>query len=331
MSKPILRSRRSLRMTAALIVILITANDLSAQLAGQSFSVTADSAGATVGDTVTVSFRIRLHERDQLLDSVPQIAGDLPPGVRILSIATLRRSEPRLYHGSASLAFYRPGKRPVPVFGLTFMRPIEGISRATLPSDSAFVDIQPLLPAAGNPSLKDIREVEPRPRSVWPWAGMALALAAAAGLYLRRRRRRLPEAATPEAAPAPEPQPSPSAYHIALEQLHQIEAERWPAQDEVARHYETIAQVLRRYLEDAHDVGALERTTSELLWAMPPHLGRGGLRERCRELFHEADLVKFAEARPTESAAGDFLERARALLTVWHRAGAVEEDAGALR
>ncbi len=330
MPDSILRSLRSLRMTAALFVVLIPANDLSAQLAGQSFVVTANSGTATVGDTVTVSFRVRLHERDQLLDSVPDIAGDLPPGVRIFSIATLRRSEPRLYHGSASLAFYRPGKRPVPVFGVTFMRPIEGISRATLPSDSAFVDIQPVLPAAGNPSLKDIREIEPRPRSVWPWAGMALALAGAAGLYLRRRRR-LPEAARPEAAPAPEPQPSPSAYHIALAQLHQIEAERWPAQGEVAPHYETIAQVLRRYLEDAHDVGALERTTSELLWAMPPHLGRGGLRERCRELFHEADLVKFAEARPTASAASDFLERARALLTAWHQAGAVEEHAGALR
>ncbi len=229
-----------------------------------------------------------------------------------------------------SLAFYRPGKRPVPVFGVTFMRPVEGISHATLPSDSAFVDIQPVLPAAGNPSLKDIREIEPRPRSVWPWAGMALALAAAAAVYLRRRRR-LPDAAVPEAAPAPEPPPARSAYQVALEQLHQIEAERWPAQGEVARHYEAVAQVLRRYLEDAHDVGALERTTSELLWAMPPHLGRGGLRERCREVFHEADLVKFAEARPTESAAGNFLERARALLTDWHRVGAVEEDAGALR
>ena len=331
MAMSIERSFAALRMTTALIVILSGPQNLSAQLAGQSFAVSAESTAATVGDTVTVSFRIRLHERDQLLDSVPEIAGDLPPGVRIFSIATLRRSQPRLYHGSASLAFYRPGKRSVPVFGVTFMRPIEGISRATLPSDSAFVVIQPVLPAAGNPTLKDIREIAPRPRSVWPWAGVALGLAAVAGLYLRRRRR-LPEAAVPEAAPALEPpRPPPTAYHIALEQLHQIEAERWPAQGEVARHYETVAQVLRRYLEDAHDVGALERTTSELLWAMPPHLGRSGLRERCRELFHEADLVKFAEARPTESAARDFLDRARALLTAWHRAGAVEEEAGALR
>ena len=87
-------------MTAALLVALVTASDLSAQLPGQSFTVTPDSAAATVGDTVTVSFRVRLHERDQLLDSVPDIAGDLPPGIRILSISTLRRSEPRLWQGA---------------------------------------------------------------------------------------------------------------------------------------------------------------------------------------------------------------------------------------
>ncbi len=324
------RSFDALRMTISALVILSGAKNLSAQLAGQSFAVTTDPAPATVGDSVTINFRIRLHERDQLLDSVPDIAGELPPGVRVLSITPLRRLEPRLYHGSASLAFYRPGTRPVPLFGVTFMRPIAGISHATLPSDSAFVDIQPVLPAAGSPPLKDIQEIEPRPRAVWPWAGIALALAAGAAVYLRRRRR-LPEAAAPEAAPAPEPLPSRTAYDIGLEQLHRIETERYPAQGEVARHYEGVAQVLRRYLEDAHDVGALERTTSELLWALPPHLGRGGLRERCREVFYEADLVKFAEARPTESAAGDFLERARALLTAWHRVGAVEEEAGALR
>ena len=40
---------------------------------------------------------------------------------------------------SARIAFYRPGRRAVPIFGASFMRVVEGVSRATLPSDSAFV------------------------------------------------------------------------------------------------------------------------------------------------------------------------------------------------
>ena len=77
--------------------------DLFAQLAGQSFAVTPDPTTATVGDSVTVRFRIRMHERDQLLDSFPQVAGDLPPGVRVLSVEKLTRIEPRLFEGSARL------------------------------------------------------------------------------------------------------------------------------------------------------------------------------------------------------------------------------------
>ena len=307
-----------------------TAADLSAQLPGQSFSVTPDSGSATVGDSVTVRFRIRMHERDQLLDSFPQVAGDLPAGVRILSVEKLVRADQRLYEGTARLAFYRPGRRPVPIFGVPFMRVVEGVSRATLPSDSAFVNITRVLPAAGNPSLKDIRELEQR--AVWPWTWPAILLLLAAGwLLLRRSRRRVahtsPVASEAVAIPLPERTP----YDIAMARLQQVETESWPSRGLVEPHYDAVAQTLRQYLEDAHGVGALERTTAELVWALPPQLGRGGLREACREVLGEADLVKFAEARPGTRAAADFLMRARELLNAWHQASHAEEGTHALR
>ena len=307
------------------------AKNLSAQSFGQSFAVTPDSATATVGDSVTVRFRIRLHERDQLLDSFPQVAGDLPPGVRVLSVEKLARTDQRLYEGSARLAFYRAGRRPVPIFGVPFMRIVEGVSRATLPSDSAFVLITPVLPAAGNPSLKDIRELEKRPLSSWTWPAILLALFAAGWLLLRRRYSRIHQAVPvePETIAAPVTEPAP--YDIALARLRQVEAENWPSRGLVEPHYDAVAQTLRQYLEDAHQVGALERTTAELVWAMPPRLGRGGLRDACREVLSEADLVKFAEARPGVPAAADFLTRARELLQAWHKTSRTEEGAHAVR
>ena len=319
----------ALRLTPFLAAVLCP-GPVAAQLPGQSFSVSPDSAPATVGDSVSVSFRIRLHERDQLLDTVPQVVGNLPPGVRVLSVSPLRRSEGRVYQGNARVAFYRPGKRAVPIFGVPFMRIVEGITRATLPADSAFVDIARVLPAAGNPALKDIREIDRRPAPVWPWVALPLALAAAAALVLRRRRsaRSTP---LPEPVAAAPPPPPPSPYDIALTQLDRVAAERWPAQGKVALHYEAVAQTLRQYLEDAHQVGALERTSSELLWAMPPHLGRGGLRDRCHEVLSQADLVKFAEVRPGPAAADEFLDQARHLLAAWHQATGWEEGAHALR
>jgi hypothetical protein len=313
-----------------LLAALLCPKPAAAQLAGQSFTVIPDTAAATVGDSVTVRFRIGLHERDQLLDTIPQVAGDLPPGVRVLSIEKLTRSPDRVYHGSARIAFYRPGPRPVPVFDVAFMRVTEGISRASLPSDSAFVEISAVLPPAGNPALKDIREIEKRPASTWPWFAAVAALLAAAALYRRFSRKAV--ALTPVVEPdSPAEPPPPSAYEVALAWLDRVEGEHWPGRGQVELHYQAIAQTLRQYLDDAHDIGALERTTSELLWAIPPQLGRGGLRDQCHDILTEADLVKFAEMRPSIAAAGDFLARARRLLAAWHTASLQEGMVDAIR
>ena len=306
-----------------------SAQDLSAQLSGQSFTVTPETAVVTVGDSVTVRFRIRFHERDQPLDSVPQLIGALPPGARVLSVEKLSRSPSRVYEGSASIAFYRSGRRPIPIFGLPFMRVVEGISRATLASDSAFVDITPLLPP-GNPSLKDIQELEPRPLSFMPLVALALMLVAAAASYALVRRRRLHRPVSTPPEPTAEPV-APTPYQIALDRLDATERERWPSRGDVAAHYEAVAQALREYLEHAEQVGACERTTSELLWALPPYLSRGGLRDRCHDVMSEADIVKFAKVRPSEADAANFLRHARLLLQAWHQARPAEEPVDAVR
>lgn len=327
-AKPALSVANGLRMTSFLLTLAVP-RLASAQLSGQSFVVTPDTAAATVGDSVTVGFRIRLHERDQPLDSIPQVVGALPPGVRVLSVQKLSRSADRVYAGSARIAFYRPGRRPVPTFGLPFMRIVEGISRATLASDSAFMDITPLLPP-GNPALKDIEELDQRPVSLMPLLAMALMLMAAAACYtwFRRRRRRPPVSLPPE--PLAEPV-APTPYQIALDRLEAVERECWPSHGNVAAHYDAVAQTLRQYLEAAENVGACERTTSELLWALPPHLSRAGLRDRCHDVLREADVVKFAEVRPSDAGAADFLRRARLLLETWHQARPAGESVDAVR
>jgi hypothetical protein len=318
----------SLRMTAVLAAML--QGPLSAQVSGQSFEVTPEVGRVTVGDSVTLRFRVRLDERDLLFDTVPQPLAALPPGIRILTIEKLTRTPDRLFHGRARIAFYRTGRLAVPVFGLPFMRAVKGVQRATLASDSAFVEVVPLLPA-GNPPLKDIREIGMnRGRDFRPLlvAG-ALGLAALV-LYFRRRRRRVPTPAAIASEPAV-PRPPPSAYSLALEKLNRVEREHWPLQGQVARHYESVVDVLRDYLEAAEGVPARERTTAELLWALPPHLSEAGLRESFRELLNQADLVKFARLQPDQRTAERFLGQCRALLQQWHGAASSSPVVDALR
>jgi hypothetical protein len=316
-------------MTLGVTMVLVPLHT-AAQVSGQSFQVTPEVTRATVGDSVTLVFRVRLDERDLLFDTVPQPLSAIPPGVRLLSVEKLERSPDRLFHGRARIAFYRPGRRAVPIFSLPFMRAVKGVQRATLASDSAFVEVIPLLPA-GNPPLKDISELELSPRpSFTPLIAAALLAAGLLAAHLRRRKRR--SSLRAPAVPAPEVPPVvPSPYTIALGQLNRIEREGWPARGEVARHYEATVDTLRGYLESAEDLPARERTTGELLWSLPPHLSGDGLRDRAGELLDEADLVKFARYRPSPPEAAQFLEQCRSLLEEWHVARATGEVADALR
>jgi hypothetical protein len=299
----------------------------------QVFEMTAEPGHATVGDSVTVRFRIHLHERDLLSDSLARPVADLPEGVRLLDLTPLRKVGDRALEGRARLGFYRVGHRPIPLFGVPFVRIVSG-QRGVLVSDSAYVDIDPVAPA-GNPTLRDIKEIE---RQRGPDPRLVVALLGAAGVaglaLLLRRRLRVP----PPGAFEPEPEGGPAVvlgpYEIALARLSQIERERWPARGEVDRHYDGVAYVVRRYLEDAHGIPALERTTGELVWALPPALADGGRRDRCAAFLTEADLVKFARHRPDDADAARLLRAARELLGGWRDAAsrpASPEPADAVR
>lgn len=285
---------------------------------GQRWEVSADSGRVTVGDPVTVRFRLVLDDRDLLFDSLPKPVDSVPEGVRILSVEKLQRLANREFHGKATLAFYRTGPQPVPVFGLPFMRAVKGISRGMVESDTLSIEVIPVL-AAGNPALRDIRELEPSRLPRVLLGALAAGALAIALLVLRRRRRKAAAAETnrpaeTETAATP---PPPDPYETALARLGEIEHEDWPARGDVARHYESVTDALRDYLEAAETVPARERTTAELFWSLPPHLLEGGLRQRYSAVFEEADLVKFARRRPDAAAAAAFLDAAGALLARW--------------
>jgi len=298
---------------------------------GQVWEVFADSGRVTVGDTVGIRFRLRLDERDLLFDTLPRPRDSLPEGVRIVSIEKLQRLPNRDFVGRATLAFYRTGPQPVPVFSLPFMRSVKGITHGHVDSDTLTIEVVPVL-AAGNPTLRDIREAEPSsiPR--------VLVVAIAAGVLLlafllrRRRRARL----VPAAAPTPEREPEavplpPDPYEVALARLQEIEREGWSTRGEVDRHYDLVTDALRGYLEEAEGIPARERTTMELRWSLPPRLLEAGLRRHYGAVFDEADLVKFARRRPADADAATFLDDARDLLGRWREAKGRPEAANAVR
>jgi hypothetical protein len=304
------------------LVAALFARPVAAQLElGRSLAVSPVPDTASVGDSVRLRFRLVLNERDLLTDTVPRPISELPAGVRVYSVEKLRRGADRIFTGEAVVAFYRPGEREIPVFGVPWVQIVTG-QRGVLASEAASVMIAPIIPG-GNPTLRDIREPEPSPWPGWWW--LLLVPVGLAGWLLLRRRRSV---GPPVAVPVPGAPPVPlDPYHVALARLAEIEREEWAARGAVERHYEAAVDTLREYLESAEDVPARERTSTELLWALPPRLMDGGLRRLTAQVFAEADLVKFARVRPEPIAATSHLHEARDLLRRWHEAGTGEPNA----
>jgi hypothetical protein len=309
-----------LGMTAMLLVSLapVLQRPLAAQVHGQHWEVVPEADSATVGDTVTLRFRLHLDERDLLFDTLPRAAESTPDWVRVLQVDKLQRDSNRIFVGRARIAFYRTGRQPVPIFELPFMRSVKGLSRGTLPSDTASVEIVPLIADPSSATLRDIKE-PPSPRGPGPLVLVAGAAALlAAGWITWRLRRGHAPGPVPAVAPDVPPAAPPDPYRIAVARLAAIERERWSERD-VARHYEAVTDALRDYLE-TRGVPARERTTSELHWVLPPGLLSDGTRRRFDDVFGDADLVKFARWRPDAGTAGTFLADARELLADWSAA-----------
>jgi hypothetical protein len=311
------------RVGATALLLLTFGSSAHAQLGeGRFFTATVEPAKVAVGDSVTVRFRLIINERDLLTDTVPRPVSELPPGVRVLSVERLQRGADRAFTGSAVLAFYRPGRQQVPAFGLPWVQVVTG-HRGVVSHDPAAIEVTSVLPG-GNPSLRDIREPQVPPRLPPLWT--VLGAAGAAGLaWLVKRRRRAQVVVPPPIEPPPLPPPPPDPYAVAIARLDAIEAEGWAGRGEVERHYESVAHALRQYLESAENIPAPERTTTELVWSLPPRLAEGGLRRRVQEVLGAADLVKFARGRPGVADAASYTRAARELLDRWRQAAALED------
>lgn len=75
--------------------------------------------------------------------------------------------------------------------------------------------------------------------------------------------------------------------------------------------YTELGDILRRYIEDAHEIPALESTTGELRRSFKQRGLHSELAHPLIYILEEADMVKFAKFAPSESAANACFKHAR--------------------
>lgn len=294
---------------------------LFSALPAQELIVTAEPARVAVGEQVAVHIEAHLGSSARLLELAPRPADSLPDGVRVVSMDSLTATGGGAFVARMRVAFFRPGVASVPALALAY-RSSANAPPDTMRSRPVSIEVVGSLPP-GNQPMRDIKALEPlAPRArTTRWLVMMAALALLVLLFLAGRRLagwRAHRRATRAPTTSPARPVTVSPFDRARAQLEEIEAAHWPALGQVTLHYERVADVLRRFLEDGLGVRTSDRTTEELVWSLAQGLSEDGQREECLALLEEADLVKFARLRPDEAAAARFLARAHALLDSWH-------------
>lgn len=203
----------------------------------------------------------------------------------------------------------------VPPLDVLFTADEDTFSAASQP---LVIDVVSLVPPDAR-ELRDFAPLVPFPAVIWPWVLLAVVVLLVAALlayyYLRRRRQAPPP---PAAAPAPPPL---SPYDEATRRLRALETADLASFDAVKPFYVELSDTLRTYLARRLHVNALERTTRELIFDLERRspLADDHLR-RLRMLLEQADLVKYADARPAAERSRATLDETQATLHEIERA-----------
>jgi hypothetical protein len=301
-----------------LVLLLALSLAASTRAAAQSLELKPQQGKGTIGDRMVFDVTVRLLPGMELIDAVPHTLVPPPRGILLLAADTLRPDGAGRYRGTATFGFYRVGPQPVPTLALLY-RAAAGASPDTLLHLPISIDIVPIL-EPGNPSLRDIKPLQPLGGPVWGQLAGLLAAIAAAGWWLYRRK---------GTAPATVPAPATVAvgpFDAALARLADLERAARQSGNGVVPLYSAIADLVRDCLLQVGAVPHRGLTTEELGRTLPATLSAGDLQARCGLVLGDADLVKFALVRPDRAAAGDQVARTRTLLEAW-RAAAGATDA----
>lgn len=184
-------------------------------------------------------------------------------------------------------------------------QPIQLAVRSTVPADAQ--GVRGLAPLATFPG----------PR--WPWVLLTVvAIVLVAGLIYFWRQHTMEEPSPPRPPPVPDDPP----YDVAMRRLNALRQQTdWTEPSAIEAFFVDLSMTLRRYIADRLDVAALERTTGELTRALRNHAVLPPTAvHSVEEVLTTADLVKFADKRPTGREGREAIATAKSALDAIERA-----------
>jgi hypothetical protein len=218
---------------------------------------------------------------------LPETFGD---ATALSQIFKLRKSSKGKEAFACTLAVYKPGEVKIPSFSF---RVANSADTAVYTGDTLKIDIMSVLPAdTAGLKIAEIREPKRLRGPIWPYivAPIVIVLLVIGIKLLRDKLRK--KALEPAVPPMP-------AWELAFKRLDELKAERHPEFGRFKQFYFELSLIIRGYIEERYETRAVESTTYELenddkLATLPDDM-----LARLFELFHRADLAKFAKSIPT--------------------------------
>ena len=109
--------------------------------------------------------------------------------------------------------------------------------------------------------------------------------------YIKKQRMQQP-------LPVVKPKPKIKPHITALKELEQLRQKKLCEQGRTKEYYTELTDIVRKYIDDQWDIGAMEMVTTEILDALKDSEIHEEVLKRLYQAFSVADLVKFAKFTP---------------------------------
>jgi hypothetical protein len=275
------------------LLLLLALSLASSQLNGQSITVTSSSDSLHAGQTFELRYTI---DRGDAFQTV------IPPdstrwsdfleyrGMRMVPSASGRDSL------IVSLQFF--GSKDTLIAPVRFI--LVGADTLMLESMSIPVLFKSLV-SGEEAELQPLKPIFDFAMNWWIWILIgAILIAIGIYIFLRWKKRPVPVAVAPVVV---ERAPFVSPLDVLKTALEDLKGRELIHQHDIKSYYSDLGDILRRYIEDAHDIPAMESTTGELRAAFKNRGIHSELAHPCLTILEDADMVKFAKFTPTVSAA----------------------------
>ena len=285
---------------------------------GQQPMVRLDSTSFLIGDQTAL--RLTFTSETPIGDLAIIEGGlDTTEAISLLSTKPLTYQENQgtyTYQRDYIIAFFDTGQLVIPPLTMVWEEQDGRTQQAT----SRFI---PILVSPPDQLDEELRPIKPILRLTYDWTDwlkkfvlghlLLVALLLALVIYFTRRNKRTSVKAEVPVIVVP-------PYQLAIEALSQLSAvHSADDQEKIKTHFSSLSGIIRRYLEGAWSIPAMESTTSEIQKDMEGADTLGpSYAESVASWLRDIDFIKYARRQPTSEQCDQSVHRTRVIIELLH-------------